>query len=131
MEYDMLEYIIRNAIQTPDGTILESLHRHDYHTHLDENGQIYMVDGGDSYIRRSINSTPAKELTVTSYDDFSVVRQHLKWGTCGENGDEPYSRKALCDMTTAHIQAIFDDGYSLHPFRKEAMNKELKLRGDL
>ena len=33
-------------MRTPDGTILESKHRHDYVTHLDANGNEYMLDGG-------------------------------------------------------------------------------------
>lgn len=45
--------LIRNAIQTPDGTILDSLHTHDFKTHIDKiTGKLYGVDGGLSYLRR-------------------------------------------------------------------------------
>ena len=38
--------LVRNAMRTPDGTIIRSRHRHDYVTHKDANGSEYMLDGG-------------------------------------------------------------------------------------
>jgi hypothetical protein len=38
--------LIRNAIRTPDGTILESRSVHDYRTHMDTvTNRQYMIDG--------------------------------------------------------------------------------------
>lgn len=45
--------IILNAIETPDGTVLISSHRHDYRDHTDANGSYYAVDGGRDYLRRT------------------------------------------------------------------------------
>ena len=33
------EEILNSRLRTPDGTILESIHRHDYVTHTDANGK--------------------------------------------------------------------------------------------
>lgn len=44
--------IILNAIETPDGTVLISAHRHDYRSHTDANGTTYVVDGGTDYLKR-------------------------------------------------------------------------------
>ncbi len=35
---------------TPDGTLLQSYHVHDYKTYKDSNGEIYMIDGGCEYL---------------------------------------------------------------------------------
>ena len=32
--------LVHNALQTPDGTIIESRHRHDYKTYEDANGNL-------------------------------------------------------------------------------------------
>jgi hypothetical protein len=110
--------IVRNAIQTPDGTILESTHQHDYVTHIDTNGESYMVDGGRAYIRRSVNTEKAKSLNVTLEDDISIIREHYTWGSYGKSGDEELSLVLLKDMSNTHIQAIVDDGYVQSPLMK-------------
>jgi hypothetical protein len=101
------EKILRNAICTPDCTVLESKHRHDYRTHRDEvSGQTYMVDGGLDYLKRSVNSVPADDWSVTSKDDFEVVREVFTWGSYGKDGKQPRTEVKLKDMTIEHIQAI-------------------------
>mgnify|MGYP000681112827 CR=1 FL=1 len=32
--------IIRNALRTPDGTVIQSSSRHDYETYIDANGKL-------------------------------------------------------------------------------------------
>lgn len=82
--------IILNRIQTPDGTILTSYHRHDYRTHCDEiTGETYMVDGGTGYLHRSVNNIPATDLTIHDDEPFEVLRHFAHWGTRGKDGKQP------------------------------------------
>jgi hypothetical protein len=126
------ETIIRNAIMTPDGTYLRSYHRHDYVQHLDRfTGEIYNVDGGNDYLRRSINTTPAEDLTVYLSDPFHVVREAFVWKSYGKNfehlPDGIYI--PLCKMETDHIRAII--ATQLHikgSFVEMLFKKELVLR---
>jgi len=121
--------LVYNAIRTPDGTVLESMHRHDYKTYLDKNGKEYMVDGGRDYIRRNIHEgAPYEELSVYTTDGHDRVRDVLKWGTYGINGDQELSYIALKDMNTGHIQACLDTVPHIHPVWKQAFEEELKLR---
>ncbi len=120
--------LVRNAIQTPDGTIIESLHTHDYVTYVDKNGEEYMVDGGLSYLRRNITKTPHIELSVYEDDVHEKIREGLHWGTYGKNGDQPLQYKALKDLDTDHIKALLD--YPRHPsWRNKHLINELKFRG--
>lgn len=66
--------LIQNAIVTPDGTILNSTHRHDYVGHTDVNGTFYMRDGGVDYIRGA-GFEPKEDLTLYSDDPFEVIRE--------------------------------------------------------
>lgn len=98
--------IIRNSIQTPDGTILQSFHRHDYVSHIDANGETYFIDGGQSYIRMSCNKEPCTSRFVYSDADHETIRECFTWGTRGVDGDQPLTQMLLKDMSIDHIEAI-------------------------
>lgn len=114
--------ILRNSIRTPDQTVIESKHRHDYVTHKDKNGETYIVDGGLSYLRRSVNKEPAEDLTVYSDDPIEKIREGFSWGTYGKEGKDSLEYILLKGMSNQHIEAIMDDGHHKHldnVFRRE------------
>ena len=121
--------IFRNAMQTPDGTIIESKFRHDYVTHDDKNGDTYMVDGGHDYLRRSVNEIPARDLSEASIDDdHEHNRQHLKWGTYGKNGKQPLTWITLKDMYLEHINAILNGKQTINQEMRDFFEKEIEYR---
>jgi hypothetical protein len=120
--------LLVNAIITPDGTHLESLHRHDYRSHVDDNGETYSVDGGSEYIRRSVNNIPATDACVYSDDGHSKIREAFKWGTYGRTGSDPFERKKLSELSDAHILAILDSQKQLSPEIKKVFYDELTYR---
>lgn len=123
--------LLRNAMKTPDGTVIESTHRHDYVVHEDENGQFYMVDGGLSYLRRSLNEPPAQDLSIYSIPgDHEFNRQHFRWGTYGKDGDQPLRRVILADMSTNHIEAILETQEHIQASTRKFFEEELKYRAE-
>jgi len=121
--------IISNKIRTPDGTILQSFHRHDYKTYLDDNSFEYMVDGGTDYLRRNvIDGAPYEELSVYSDAPFEIIRQELHWGTRGKDGDQPLVYKPLCELDTDHIQAILNTQTHIQPWLYKIFEQELEYR---
>lgn len=121
-------YIVRNAIKTPDGTVLESRQRHDCSMHTDAiSGKEYMVDGGLAYFHRSIIEDQ-EDMSVFLSDGHETVREVLKWGTRGVNGDKPLTLVRLCDMDTDHIQACLDTQILMAPQYRYAMRVELAYR---
>lgn len=120
--------LIYNAIQTPDGTVLVSRHRHDCVIHKDViTGETYMVDGGLDYRRGIVNDIPAKDLSIYLEDGHDIVRQALAWGTYGKNGDQPLTYVPLVDMETDHIKKCLDIR-EIHPHIRIAFKNELKYR---
>ena len=122
--------ILSNRMRTPDGTILESLNRHHYVTHLDANGKEYMLDGGLDYVRSSANGD---EEFLTVYVDFphEMIRLLVKWGTFGKNGDEPYKQIKIADMSTEHLQACLDtQKASMYPAMYDVMLDEVEYRNE-
>jgi len=120
--------LIRNAIQTPDGTILESKHRHDYRSHKDANGKIYVVDGGLDYVRATVHND---QISLALYDTepHSIQAQYLTWGTFGIRGDQPRRDIRIADMETAHLEVILKECHPT-PVIRNCMTKELELRND-
>jgi len=101
-------YYIRNRWMTPDGTILESKHVHDYQGHTDAiTGEYYMTDGLWYYIRTTINETPARNLCVTSESPWEEQRSNFSWKSYGKNLEYPEGKNIfLKDMTDEHIDAV-------------------------
>jgi hypothetical protein len=123
--------ILSNRMRTPDGTILESLNRHHYVTHLDANGKEYMLDGGLDYVRRSI-SGGEQLLTVYSDDPHEMIRDVVKWGTYGKNGDEPLKYVTIADLDPYHLRAILDTQQkTMRPALYKVMQDEVEYRNAL
>jgi len=99
--------IIHSQLTTPDGTVLVSKHRHDYVSHTDANGKYYFLDGGNEYIRSSINGDE-DFFTVTTDTEHEVLRNYATWGTYGKSGEEPLQRIPIASLATEHIYAIMD-----------------------
>ena len=122
--------LILNRIRTPDNTILESKHRHDFKLHKDKNNEIYINDGGTEYLKRSINIEPYTDLSLYSDDPFSIIRENITWGSRGKNGDEELKYKPISNMSTKHIKAILSNCI-LADYMKEIFEKELIHRNEL
>jgi len=120
--------LLCNAIRTPDGTILESIHRHDYKTYTDANGKEYMIDGGLDYIRCSVHDDQ-EWLGVYDDDDFSEIRLRFKWGTRGKDGNQPLQYKPLYRLDNDHIRAILDTQSHIPEHIHKQFKKELQWRG--
>ena len=96
--------LILSRIQTPDGTILTSYHRHDYVTHIDANGEEYILDGGNDYQRTSVNKEPYKDLSVWSDAPYEVIRRSLYRGGRGKDGLQPLKWVPLSEMSDEWIK---------------------------
>lgn len=119
--------LVKNCLETPDGTMLYSRSRHDYKTYLDANGKTYMIDGGLDYVRCSANGDEIHHC-VWDDDPFDKVRKAVEWGTYGINGDQPLRWVRLCDMETAHINAVLKNVPSIGDSYARAFRLELELR---
>ena len=123
--------ILRNAVRTPDGTLLESHHTFDYKGHTDANGEYYMVDGGIRYLRYSEpSSAPATCLYLSTDDTHEEIREGFSWGTYGINRDEALKYVLLKDMDTSHINAIITTHPHIAAELRKVFRDELIYRGN-
>jgi hypothetical protein len=121
------DQLVYNAIRTPDGTVLVSRHHYDYVTYTDTiDNNIYMVDGGLDYLRRSVLG---EDLSVAIGDGHTIVREVLEWGSFGISGKDPLKINKLKDMESDHIKAVLDNCH-IQEWRRMVMKRELKERGE-
>lgn len=105
--------LLANVMRTPDGTVLQSCHVHDYVEHTDANGKLYMVDGGVQYIRRTWHDEDnGEDLSVYDDDPHAKIRDWFRWGTYGKEGKGPLVWSKLKHLSTNHIEKILDEGYA-------------------
>ena len=121
----MTPRLLRNKWKTPDGTILESRHRHDYVGHDDADGNTYFVDGGQDYIR----STGGMEDLCVYFEDqpHEFLRDNVFWGPYGKNGDQPLKYIPISEMTTGHLAAVITT-QTPTPWLKEVIDTEYSHR---
>lgn len=122
--------LLANRWQTPDGTILESRHRHDYVEYVDKNGICYAVDGGTDYSKLTgVDAFGSlKNLCVYSDDPHVLIREELTWGTRGVFGDQPVKLVPIMDLSTEHINAILDTQWQISPQLREVFQNEIWFR---
>ena len=106
-EKEKLPQIVYNGIQTPDGSIICSNHRHDFVIHKDANGTEYGVDGGTDYLRR-MGTPDYKEMSLYAHDPHDDIRNYFEWGTRGKDGTEEFRWIILKEMCDEHIEAILE-----------------------
>jgi hypothetical protein len=124
-----IHMMLLNRIETPDGTILTSRHRHDYQSHVDTiTGETYIIDGGNDYKRYSINKVQAKDLSITNDMPFEVIRQNFEWGTRGKDGKQPLRYVKLKDLDISHIRAILSTQMDLKNKLVEIFLEEIEYR---
>lgn len=120
-----MKKIILNSIKTPDGTILISHHVHDYKSYKDKNGEIYRIDGGHEYLRRSTNKVPATEMSIYEDAPFEVIRENYYRGTFGEDGHRKWI--PMSEMSKEHLENCikynevrgYGNGFANEMYRKE------------
>jgi len=122
-----MKHIIYNAIRTPDGTILESHSTHDYKTYQDLNGKEYMIDGGKSYVRSSVNGDE-EYLTVYGDEPHEKIREVFTWGTYGKYSDQPLKFIALKTIKDNHLPAILETQIHLDPHIRKIFEDEINYR---
>lgn len=127
--------LLANKWQTPDGTILWSKHRHDMACHRDRNGELYFTDGGNEYVKTSLNlKAPMKNLCVYDNGNHKRRRNSMLWG---KNYDKnmnllPETQYILIkDLEDEHLEAILRNVTSIDPFYKQVIEDEIIYRENL
>jgi hypothetical protein len=120
--------LIRNALKTPDGTTVESLHRYDFQSYKDANGRTYSTGGGlTNCIRNGLKDVV--DLNLYDNEPHSVQREVIRWGTSELGGDKALTWVPIRDMDSCQIERVLKYGSSCE-VRTSCMVNELKHRAE-
>jgi hypothetical protein len=111
--------IVANLMLCPDGTVIQSKHRHDFVEYTDKEGNYFMIDGGLSYQRYSNESGKGTPIIVKSDDDITLIREWMYWG---KNYDE--NKNLLPETEWVKLKDIDDNHLNaLIVYWKERIDK--------
>jgi hypothetical protein len=101
--------LLINKIQCPDGTILESRHRHDFQMHTQEDGREYFIDGGLDYQRIGYSDTDYIDLSIYADDQHEKIRENFVWGRSYDKNKNPLPEVEyilLKDLEDDHVETL-------------------------
>lgn len=78
-----------------------------------------------------MNKEVRKELEIHRrrlINNHLLLREHMKWGTYGKNGDQPLKYVKIKDMDTAHIEACLTTQHRMSYDYRVVMAEELRYR---
>ena len=64
---------------------------------------------------------------MTKLDYHLMLREDMKWGGYGKEGDQPLKYKKVCELSNDHIRAILDT-QQLGEVWRDVLNYELAYR---
>lgn len=114
--------IIANCVMARDGTIIQSMHRHDYKTYTND-GNTIVADGGKDYLRHSLEGI---DMTVYEDDHFEVIRRFFCRGGRGVDGTEPLTYTPLFRMSDEWLKAVIE--YDPNNYYNKFYEMEIKYR---
>lgn len=131
-EEDMDRQCIYRSLTTPDGTVLVSHHRHDFVTHIDKNGERYMLDGGtDTHYRTSVNTIKGVINEVYLDEGHAKIRDYVHRGGRGKNGDQPLTWVPVSEMNDNWVAAtiVYNEDRGMgHGWFNKVLHDEIEYR---
>ena len=107
------------------GTVLQSLHVHDYKTCKCDNET--MIDGGLDYQRYGgMDLDMVEPIAVYADEPFLKVREHMYRVGPNKDGTGVMRIRRLFEMTDGHLEAM--QTYPCPPWQLKLINKEIAYR---
>ena len=117
--------LVYRSARTPDGTFLESSHKCDFQSHVDDNGKEYFLDGRGDHLNSNLDGD-CKLFEIYADDDITVLREVVGRSGMGKDMQGPYRCALLKDMSDEWVIASID--YVEEEDFKDIYRRELLFR---